>query len=213
MRLKSIWYHQLKALLPTLFTAYIPILLLLCILAIVILKTKIPILDLTRDPARTLRAPFYIGLLSHIGVLLWCSSAAICLFSFALLRKDINDRELQSFFLFAGLITSVLLLDDLFQFHEHVFPIYLHIPEKVIYIGYGTMTLLYIIRFKQMILKTEPLLLLFAFGFFGLSIVIDAIIILPLHDLFEDGFKLLGIVSWLTYFTRVFTKQIKCTVG
>jgi len=128
---KSIWC-QFKALLPTLFAVYILTLAVLCVFAILSLQTEIPISYFTRDPSAIMGAPFFIGLFSNVGILFWCSSAAICLFTFAVLRKDFDNRELSSFFLFSGLITSILLLDDLFLFHEEVCLKYLHIPEEVV---------------------------------------------------------------------------------
>jgi len=208
--MKSIWHH-FKALLPTMFVVYISTVTVLCVLVIISLQTGIRISYFTSDPATVMRAPSYIGVLSNIGILLWCSSAAICLFIFAILQKS-NDKELSSFFLVSGLITSILLLDDLFLLHETIYPVYLHIPEKVVITGYGIMTLLYLMKFKREILKTEFLLLFFAFVFFGASAVMDILLIhVRPHYLFEDGFKLLGIVSWSTYFTRVCLKQM-CNV-
>ena len=112
-------------------------------------------------------------------------------------------------------MTVVLLLDDLFLFHEEVFPEYLHIPQKAVFAGYGIIILLYLISFRASILDTEFLILLFAFGFFGLSIIVDEILrsMIPQQHLFEDGAKLLGIVSWFAYFARVCVKQIKCAIA
>ena len=43
--------------------------------------------DLTRDPAAILDVPVYVGFLSQIGILLWAATAAICLFSAAVLWR------------------------------------------------------------------------------------------------------------------------------
>jgi hypothetical protein len=161
-----------------------------------------------------MEAPVYVGLLSNIGILFWCASATICIFSFAVLQKNLDDREVLLFLLFSGLMTVVLLLDDLFLYHEEVFPEYLHIPQKAVLAGYGIMIFLYLIRFRKTIIQTEFLVLLFSFGFFGLSIIIDWIpqSTIPEHHLFEDGSKLLGILSWFAYFTRVCVKQVRCAI-
>lgn len=210
--MKSIW-HQFKVLLPTMFVVYIPAVAVLCVVVILRLQTGIPISHFTRDPLSVAEAPFYSGIVSNIGILLWCTSAVICLFTSAILRKG-NDKELSSFFLISGLITSVLLLDDFFLLHENFLPVYLYTPEKVIMTGYGIMMSFYLIRFRRKILETEFLLLLFALGFFGFSLVVDiGLIHVRPHYLFEDGSKLLGIVSWSTYFARVCLKQISNAVG
>lgn len=197
-------------------TSLLPVLLWLClpiiaILAIVAGTTDIHLGDLTRDPLATLSQPFYMGFFSNIGILFWCAAAAICFFSFALLQKYYRSRRMHSFILYSGIVTSVLLLDDLFLIHEEVAPRYLFIPEKFVYLIYAVMLLVYLVKFRKTILKTDFSLLLLALGFFALSIVFDKGII-PLSPsmvkrgwefYLEDGAKLLGIVSWFAYFTKV----------
>jgi hypothetical protein len=111
------------------------------------------------------------------------------------------------------------LLDDLFLLHEEVFPYYLNIPEKLVFVGYGMIISLYLVKFRKIILKTEFLFLILAFGFLGLSVIID---LLPIATrllgnqgefLLEDGFKLMGIISWFTYFARVGVAQLKRAIA
>ena len=107
------------------------------------------------------------------------------------------------------------MLDDFFLLHEKIFPIYFGVPEKIVYVGYLGLILCVGTVFKQCILKTEYLILMIALGFFGLSVCTDAIqgriesIIGPWRILFEDGFKLFGIVSWMGYFYRSTLSRIK----
>lgn len=179
---------------------------------VVVLKgqTQISIMELMRDPSATMEVPFYTGLVSNLGILLWSATAAICLFSSLAMRRSANHPEKTSFFLVIGLLTLALTLDDLFLLHERVFPDYLNISEKLVYIAYGLTSLVCWLKFKQLILKTDFFLLLFAVGFFGFSIVVDRL--LPFSEsaiLIEDGAKLLGIVSWLTYFTRTCLQALR----
>lgn len=190
---------QLKSLFPILIGLYIPMLIVVAMIVLVGLQLSIPMADLTRDPSATTGDSPFIGVLSNLGVLFWCASVAICLFSFALLQKTGNIGKFSSFFLFGGLISLILLLDDLFLFHETVFPLYLRIPEKLVFLSYGLMILGYITRFRKLIMKTNVIFLIFAFGLFGLSIGID-LLELKISILFEDGSKLFGIVSWFGYF-------------
>jgi hypothetical protein len=55
---------------------------------------NVPISHLTRDPMAVARGRFYFGFLSNVGVVAWSFSAAICLFSYWLLRLggDRSDR-------------------------------------------------------------------------------------------------------------------------
>jgi len=144
-----------------------------------------------------------------IGIVIWCFSAAICLFSFVVLRNDLHNREWSYFFLCSGLITSVLLIDDYFLMHEFLTR-YSQIAEKVILSVYGIVVALYLIRFSKTLLNTEYLLLLIAFGFFGFSIMIDPeLVYFPGGTFAEDGTKLFGIANWCAYHTRACLKQIK----
>jgi hypothetical protein len=207
---------QSRALLPVMFVTYTPVLVLF---AIIRLQTKVPVPNLTRDPLAIAKAPFYFGSISNIGILFWCSAVAICFFSFRLLSDIRRNQEFQQFFLFSGGITSILLLDDLFLVHEEVFPSYLNIPEKLAFVGYGMIISLYLIKLRKTILKTEFILLILAFCFLGLSVTIDFLPILTRFlgeegiFLLEDGFKLLGIISWFTYFARACVGQLKHTLA
>ncbi|MBD2039822.1 hypothetical protein [Microcoleus sp. FACHB-672] len=194
--------------------AYLPI---ISILAIVAWQAEIPLGNLTRDPLVTVEQPFYIGFFSNIGILFWCAAAAICLFSFALLQNHYRSRRMHSFILYSGILTSVLLLDDLFMIHEEVAPKYLFVPEKFVYLIYALMLLVYLVKFRKTILKTDFSLLVLALAWFALSIVFDKGIIPLSPSLLERGFdfyledaaKLLGIVSWFAYLAKVCGDCIK----
>ncbi len=110
----------------------------------------------------------------------------------------------------------LLSLDDLFMFHEYIFPW----PEYITFIAYGCLIIWGISVFKHCILKTEYLILIFALSFLGISISIDAIqyrlelIISEDWRIFlEDGFKLLGIVGWSGYFLRASFVEIRKNIN
>ena len=196
---------QLRELFPLLIGLYVPVLILVLIARWVSFLFSIPMGTLTRDPAAlTGRSPF-IGVLSHIGVLLWCAGTTICFFSFTVLHKKAFRGEFPHFFMFGGLISLILLIDDLFLFHEKVFPFYLNIPEKLVYLAYGLIIIGYVARFAKLILKTDFIFLILAFSWFGLSIILDLLelkLSISISILFEDGAKLFGIVSWFGYFAH-----------
>lgn len=204
--LKSVLLKQLRSLLPTLFRIYIPGLLLLAGAA---LQRKVPVSHLLRDPVLLTQAPFYAGAISNIGALLWCAAASICLFCAALSRRTVakqaNSKRWDIFLFWSGLITLMLLADDFFLLHEEVYPNYLYISEKIILLAYGVIFLFYLTVFRKTILKTNYLLLLLAFAFFGISIGIDLFDINDSEIIFliEDGAKFLGIISWFAYFTNL----------
>ncbi len=153
----------------------------------------------------------YVGLVSNLGVLLWCSCAAICLFSGAVICQGFSNRETCLFMVCSGLFTAMLLLDDLFMLHEEVFPDHLFIPQPLVFVAYGFITLAYLFRFRKTILATEYLLLILAVGFFAASVFVDLFVTpeefliagYPGRHIIEDGLKLFGIVTWTAYLIRV----------
>ncbi len=162
----------------------------------------------TRDPTAIADVHPFVGVVSNFGVLLWCATAVICLFTWAVSRDENSDATFSKFLLFSGLVTALLLFDDLFLLHENIFPRYLGVPEEVTFGGYAGLIILGGVLFRTDILSTEYPILLVALGFFGLSLGVDALegsieqYVGPWRILFEDGFKLLGIVSWFGYFSR-----------
>jgi hypothetical protein len=102
------------------------------------------------------------------------------------------------------MLTLYLGLDDVFLLHEEVFPRF-GVPEEVVLSCYPVFMLFYLFWFYPVILKTEYVLLGTALLFFGISVTVDLFDLsdIDLFFLFEDGVKLIGIVSWLAYFFRV----------
>ncbi len=198
------WLYQFKALLPTLIPVYTAAVALLLALVVIRLQAGIHISYFTSDPSAIAGERAYIGLVSNVGILLWSAAATMCFFSFAVLRRrHANDRELSTYLLLSGLFTSLLLLDDLFLFHESIGR-NLGVSDSFVLVAYVIVGSLYLIRFARVVIGTEYLLLLLALGFFGISTIVDAIEgNYSGQQLLEDGPKLLGIVSWAVYFMRV----------
>lgn len=196
-------FSQVKELFPLLLALYVPALLALLIAVIVVLRTGVSMGELTRDPAAIVHRPPYTGVLSYAGILTWCATAAICLFSARLLRAKRAQAETGTFLLWAGTITLLLLFDDLFQFHERVFPSF-GISEELTVAMYGLLVSLFVWSFRRLILESGYVLLLIAFLFFAMSVLVDLVPegVIRGHHLFEDGFKLLGIVGWFGYYSR-----------
>lgn len=168
----------------------------------------------TRDITSIGHLPFFAGLVSQIGGLLWSATLTICLFTWFILRREGQDtRSARRFLLQAAVFTGVLLLDDFFLFHENIGPDYLHISEKVIVLSYGVIALVFLFFNWREILASEYLILGLALGLFGLSIFMDATHLEKVDQLkwlfneqfsifLEDGFKFVGVATWLVYFAR-----------
>jgi hypothetical protein len=173
-----------------------------------------PISTFTRDPMAVAHGRPYYGFISNAGAVIWSFSAAICLFSYWVLPRDIDRSDsLRRFILLGGLISAILLGDDLFMLHESVYPYLFSVPEEVVFSVYGLLLLFYVLRFWSIIRKTEYLLLILSGFFFGVSIGVDRLPedLLAFHHLFEDGAKLFGIVSWLGYQLSVCTSAVRCS--
>ena len=174
--------------------------------------TGIAIADFTVDPLIVVGgAPVYTGILSTIGGFVWSGTFAVCLFSHAVTRNAANRDAIGSFLLAGGWITLMLLLDDVFLFHEIIYPQYLGLPEQLVYTIHGAVVLWFLVSFRRTILRTDFLLLTLALVGFGFSIFFDLIAEInpyPAQFLFEDGSKIFGLVSWAAYFVLVSARHV-----
>lgn len=156
-----------------------------------------------------------IGIASNLGVMLWTASATICLFTWAILRRRPGEVKFSAFLLCSGLMTLMLTADDFFLLHEKIFPRYLGLPEKLLFMGYGLLILWGLAAFKRCIFETDYFLLLVSFIFFGLALLIDTVqyqlddLIGEWRILAEDGLKMLGIVGWFGYFLRCCSSRLQ----
>ena len=143
--------------------------------------------------------------------MVWTATAAICVFTYAVIKERPGQRERASFFLFGGLLTALLALDDLFLLHERLFVTYLGIGENITFGVYGLLISAYMVWFVRTILRTDFLLLVLAVGFFGVMLFADKEFVVLSEDvshLFEDGAKLFGIVSWAAYYARASLRDV-----
>jgi hypothetical protein len=172
-----------------------------------------------RDIVATGKLPFFAGFISQLGGMLWCATVAVCFFSLLILRRQSSSlASSRSFLLQAGILTGVLLMDDIFLFHEEVAPNYLHMGEKFVMATYLLLGVAFVFLNRNEILSSEYLLLLLALAMLGTSVFLDA---LPIDDLglryffkrleifLEDGFKFAGIATWLIYFVRYAVQKIE----
>ena len=180
---------------------FIPAAVIIAIVIYISNRSGYPIAFYTRDPSSISATDPFFGFLSNVGVILWSSTVAVCLFSCSFLRRLGILKDHVRFFLLFGVLTSMLLFDDLFQFHEEIFPALFHVSKNFVFLIYGVAVVAILARTQRVILRTEYLLLVISFGFFGASMGMHLISdeIIPLHYLYEDGAKFLGIVAWMGY--------------
>ncbi|MDZ7805977.1 MAG: hypothetical protein U5K71_02545 [Gracilimonas sp.] len=156
----------------------------------------------TADPITTFDSHPFVGMVSNLGVLLWCTAAAVCFFCYLVLKDKISGKS-ASFLLWSGLLTSMLLFDDLFMFHDYLALWHLNLEQSTVYIVYLILALTWFIYFFDEIISNDFIIFMLAGFFLGLSVVGD--FILPqegMSYMIEDAFKFFGIVTWTIFFIR-----------
>lgn len=198
--------RRVRGLAPLLWRLYTPPVMLLAIIVALRLLDGVPMAEFTRDPAQILGHTPFIGAVSSLGILLWAAAATACLFTAALLRRrGLGAAGWRTFLTFASALTVLLMLDDLFLFHDVVFPEYLGIGEHWLYGFYAASAAGLLGGYRRLILKTDYPLLLLSLLLFAASLGMDFVsdyVLLPGTFLLEDGPKFLGIVAWAAYFIR-----------
>lgn len=170
----------------------------------------IPWKHMMADPAVAAGGPFYLGFVSNVGALLWAALASIFLFSAWLHRASGGDADERRFLLCSGLFGGLLGLDDVFMLHDEVLADY----QFLLVGSYGVVAALYAARFASILSRTAYPLLAAAVLMLGASAALD-----QLEDLFslsladggfvEDGAKLFGIGTWLSYGLHTCSAMLK----
>ncbi|HEU0203831.1 MAG TPA: hypothetical protein VFR86_25760 [Burkholderiaceae bacterium] len=191
-----------------LLLTFVPAVAFLLVLIVVSLTNVFPMDHIARDPAAVAQMHPFTGVLSNVGVLLWCAAGVAGLFGGLALRYTPRD-DWRRFLVCSGLLSLLLLFDDFFMFHEWLAPHHLGIHEYfVLLFLLGTMGA-YLWFFRSVIFTTDCTLLALALGFFGLSFMVDLV---PgrwmMHMgqweyLLDDGPKFIGLAAWCSYHLRI----------
>jgi hypothetical protein len=146
----------------------------------------------------------YFGFFSNLGVLLWCSSASVCFFAGMLLKQRKADRSKILFMVSAGIFTGLLLFDDLFLAHEVIYPKILGVDEKYVFSVYVILAGIYLLYFRDLIIRNGYSLMVLSLIFFFISIFFDTLLqeVGTLRRIAEDGAKFVGIATWMTFHCR-----------
>ncbi|WP_194004996.1 hypothetical protein [aff. Roholtiella sp. LEGE 12411] len=202
----------------------LPTIIFLIVTQIIVKIQGIPFYQLVVDPNEIAKLPPYTGMISMLGILFWCASAATSIFSSFLIQKKggLKSKKWSRFLLFSGCITLVILFDDLFQIHEYYFRPFVDLStfqnpspiknlfEAIFFAMYAIAIFIYLFKFKSLFKKTNYNILILSLLFFVVSTIVD--IATPekmfLHSTLEEGFKFLGIVTWFSYFIDCCYEQI-----
>jgi hypothetical protein len=160
-----------------------------------------PVSYFTREPADAVHAPAYVGALSNLGALIWGTAATACLLTWL-----VTSRSRRSPLLWGGLLTALLLADDFFQLHDDWYP-KLGIPQRAANVVYFGLTIAYLVGFRRWLRAHAGWMLVLAFALLGGSAALDSAY--RDQDAIEDSVKLLGIVTWATFFVLVSLDELR----
>lgn len=157
--------------------------------------------ELTTNPYSHKDLPVYAGILQKIGMVLWIASSVVCFFIVYV------GKDKQKFFLYAGLISSLFALDELILLHNKFIPTIYKLNQNLIYIIYGILIVIFIVKHRDRVFRSEFLILYTSLFFLLLKILIDGfqnmgVIADTKESYIEDSAKLLGIFFWFYYFLR-----------
>lgn len=199
-----LWVYLLFLVLPCLF------------LVAVALQPFVHVDLLMRDPLAAAEAPAYYGFVSNTGVVIWCATAGICVFSGVIVwQAGVASRHGAWFLIYAAGLTTMLMVDDFFMLHEVLFSGHLSIEEHYVFGTYGLAILIFLLIFRHLILSLEPIILLLCFIFLALSMFFDMFLLEPhtvLTRMGEDGSKLIGICLWSAFHLRA-SWRLLCAPG
>lgn len=206
--------NQLKNAAPILVMVYAFTTAVLSVVILLGIEHNIELDHFTQDPASIMDTPFYLGFFSYIGILFWCGSAMLCFFSNQLLAGKKNNDRIRSFMLYSGLISTLLMFDDLFLMHEVVLPEYFSLPRGIVYVIYVNIIILYFVLFRTELVQSEYIVLLAATALIAISQFVDELPMpIPEDSFLEDAVKLFGIVTWFTYYARYCFQKMKTILG
>ncbi|MBK7377523.1 MAG: hypothetical protein IPJ03_00690 [Ignavibacteriales bacterium] len=179
--------------------------LLVFIVGFIGLVFEIPFTDLTANPISLLDLPFYQGILQRIGVILWGGTVLVTLFSFSILKSSENLKDIKKFLLYSGIFFGYFLMDELLLIHNFILPKVFNIHQLIVLIVYVILTVLFLLKFRNLIKKNNISLFAVAVTFLGLSVLVDILSYLNVvrfsfRYLLDDGLKFLGIANLFIYY-------------
>lgn len=166
--------------------------------SILILKSSgYSLREILRDPAQQLGHSSFLGFVSNIGVWLWVSSTAICVYSLVSARFRSGDRS-SELVLLMGLLSLLLAIDDFFLLHER------YVYQKGIFLFYAVCAIAVLARHHRKIVEIDAFSFLMAGLLLASSVLIDIKQRkIPLDysqvQLIEEGCKFLGGAMWLFF--------------
>lgn len=162
-------------------------------------------LYLVRDLHQICASSILVGFISNIGILFWCTTASICLFT---AFSNLCLNKFKYFLITGGLLTTILLLDDFFLIHDR------YVKEEIMYVFYFVSLIIICFKFRNILLKIDSKLLILSTVFFLLSLFFDItlqklIFNYEFSQIGEELFKFLGIGFWANFWITSSLNQLK----
>lgn len=159
------------------------------------------------DPAEVGRYPVYTGLFTYLGILALAITAAVLAFAARRLapleRDEVTERHLLGL---AALLSTLLAIDDLFQFHEYILRSAFGIHEALVYAVFAVIGLVILLVAGRRCVTAE---------FTGFWIAAVLLVVSLFADLLEDRAnpsaiqllveevsKFCGLTVWLVFWWR-----------
>jgi hypothetical protein len=172
--------------------------------------------DVWQDPQVTTGTPFYLGLGSNLGVILWGATVAILVFTWFALGPGAVRAQAGRGLLAAAGLTTLLLADDLLLLHDRVFRYEWRIPEHQTLLIYGVIGVGCLLAALRLIRESpDRFLFVSVVALFALALVVDFVdetdATITGSGAFEDGAEFLGVIGWLAFWARTCTRLITST--
>jgi hypothetical protein len=160
-----------------------------------------PLQLLLVEPTSDGRYPWYAGIVSTTGAMLWWTAATVSFLTAWIARATRSGPV--GFWLGAAALSTVLALDDLYQGHEYLYPTFLHVPQKVSAVMYAAALAALIVVYRSYVRTLPWRVGLTALVFFAVSQSIDFLTEEDQSErmlFLEEATKLAGIAAWALFF-------------
>lgn len=204
---------RLRPLIPLAIIWFVGLALLLGLVA----QRQVPYDQLLLDPNNLNKVPWYTGLVSNLGILGWTTATATAFFGSGVARYG-NRQAAASMLRRGGVLSCVLLFDDLFQLHVAVKPLF-GVSKSMVYVAYLAVAGWWFVTQFREIRRTRVELLIAAGIAFAGSVIVDQVgADAPgLSDqsalLVEDACKFLGVLAWALYFVMTSRDIVRSIVN
>jgi len=194
-----VWTQFVRPPLPALIVVYAPLLLGLALARWVFLAHASDVIEpLTFDFAANLDH----SLFTMLHVTGWTLALIVTLWG---TRRELRDGHTPRANLLAGaaLLSTLFLLDDLFQLHKPVIPDWVDIPSAAVLSAYACVLAIWLWKCRREIARTDVAILVVTLVFFAAWFACKAAPLFAARTSMEISLKLCGVAGWTLYAFRV----------